>query len=113
LSPLRFYFLRKVYSSHSFRWLLRHHARDLRAIEDIVKASNLHGPLGAPLGVVSQDANFRALPDALPGSSSMSFRAVAAFMLEAVERAIRTSIKLSICGLSNFSFLYPPSGTAL
>lgn len=71
-----------------FRWLLRHHARDLVAMESIVKASPLAWTIARPPRLVkSADANFRALTDALPpGSRTMSFRAVAAFMLEAVER---------------------------
>jgi putative NADH-flavin reductase len=71
-----------------FRWLLRHHARDLSAMEDIIKASTLAWTIARPPRLVkSPDTNFRALPDALPpGGRSMSFRAVAAFMLDAVER---------------------------
>jgi putative NADH-flavin reductase len=72
-----------------FQWLLRHHADDLCAMERIVQASGLAWTIARPprLTETSRDASFIALRDALPaGSRVMSFRSVAAFMLEAVER---------------------------
>jgi putative NADH-flavin reductase len=71
-----------------FRWLTKHHARDLRAMEDVVRASGLAWTIVRPPRLTkSPDVNFRALRDALPpGSRAMSFRSVAAFMLGAVER---------------------------
>lgn len=70
-----------------FRWLLRHHARDLLSMEDLVQASGLAWTIARPPRLrKSPDAGFRALRDALPpGSRAMSFRSVAAFMLDAVE----------------------------
>jgi putative NADH-flavin reductase len=70
-----------------FKWLLRHHAHDLLSMEDLVRASGLTWTIARPprLGK-SADAGFRALPNALPpGSRVMSYRSVAAFMLDAVE----------------------------
>ena len=71
-----------------FRWLTKHHARDLRGMEDIVRGSGLAWTIARPPRLTqSPDASFRAVRDALPpGSRAMSFRAVAAFMLDAVER---------------------------
>jgi putative NADH-flavin reductase len=71
-----------------FRWLLRHHARDLCSMEDIVQASDLAWTIARPPRLTSSpDAGFRALPGALPpGSRSISYRSVAAFLLDAVER---------------------------
>ncbi|MBO0725178.1 MAG: NAD(P)H-binding protein [Blastocatellia bacterium] len=71
-----------------FKWFLRHHARDLRAMEDLVRASGLEWTIARPPRLTnSPEVKFRALRDALPpGSRAMSFRSVAAFMLEAVER---------------------------
>jgi putative NADH-flavin reductase len=71
-----------------FRWLTKHHARDLRAMEDIVRASGLAWTIARPPRLTrSPDTSFRAVRDALPpGSRVMSFRSVAAFMLDAVER---------------------------
>jgi putative NADH-flavin reductase len=71
-----------------FRWLTKHHARDLRGMEGLVRASALTWTIARPPRLISSpDASFRAARDALPpGSRSMSFRSVAAFMLEAVER---------------------------
>jgi putative NADH-flavin reductase len=71
-----------------FRWLTRHHARDLRGMEKLVRGSGLAWTIARPPRLIqSPDASFRAARDALPpGSRAMSFRSVAAFMLEAVER---------------------------
>src|ERR1700716_2899814 len=71
-----------------FRWLLRHHARDLRSMEDVVQASDLAWTIARPPRLTkSVDAGFRAVRGALPpGSRAMSHRSVAAFMLDAVER---------------------------
>jgi putative NADH-flavin reductase len=70
-----------------FQWLTRHHARDLRGMEAIVRASGLAWTIARPPRLTtSPGAGFRALRDGLPpGSRAMSFRAVAAFMLDAVE----------------------------
>jgi putative NADH-flavin reductase len=71
-----------------FQWLTRHHARDLRGMEAIVRASGLAWTIARPPRLTrSPAASFRAARDALPpGSRVMSFRSVAAFMLDAVER---------------------------
>ena len=71
-----------------FRWLITHHARDLRAMEHIVRTSGLAWTIARPPRLTkSTDTSFLAAPNALPaGSRAMSFRSVAAFMLEAVER---------------------------
>jgi putative NADH-flavin reductase len=71
-----------------FRWLTRHHARDLRGMEALVRASGLAWTIARPPRLIrSPDASFRAARDAVPpGGRVMSFRSVAAFMLEAVER---------------------------
>ena len=71
-----------------FRWLLRHHARDLRAMEQIVRESGLAWTIARPPRLThAEDTSFVALQDALPaGRRVMSFRSVAAFLLDAVER---------------------------
>ena len=71
-----------------FRWLLKYHAHDLCGMEDLVRASGLAWTIARPPRLTnSPEVSFRALRDALPpGSRVMSFRSVAAFMLEAVER---------------------------
>jgi putative NADH-flavin reductase len=76
-----------------FQWLLRHHARDLHAMEDIVRASGLEWTIARPPRLTnSSNAKFRALPNALPhGSRAMSYRSVAAFMLDSVERRSHVS----------------------
>ena len=71
-----------------FRWVTKHHARDLRAMEELVQASGLAWTIARPPRLTkSPDASFRAVRDALPpGSRAMSFRSLAAFLLDAVER---------------------------
>jgi putative NADH-flavin reductase len=71
-----------------FRWLTKHHARDLLAMESIVKSTGLAWTIARPPRLTkSTDASFRALRDGLPPASrAMSFRSVAAFMLDVVER---------------------------
>jgi putative NADH-flavin reductase len=71
-----------------FRWFLQRHARDLHAMEDIVQASGLAWTIARPPRLNnSDDASFKALRNRLPpGSRAMSYRSVAAFMLDAVER---------------------------
>ena len=71
-----------------FRWLTKHHARDLRGMEAIVRSSGLAWTIARPPRLTrSPDTTFRAARDAVPpGSRVMSFRSVAAFMLEAAER---------------------------
>jgi len=71
-----------------FRWLTKHHARDLRSMESVVQASGLAWTIARPPRLTRTPVvSFRAMRDALPsGSRAMSFRSVAAFMLDAVER---------------------------
>jgi putative NADH-flavin reductase len=71
-----------------FHWLLKHIARDLGRAEEIVKATPLEWTIARPPRLTNgPDPSYRALRDALPEKGySMSFRAVAAFMLDAVEQ---------------------------
>lgn len=71
-----------------FRWLLRHHARDLAAMERTVEHSALTWTIARPGRLVeSGDLACRTADGAYPlRGRSISFRAVAQFMLESVER---------------------------
>jgi putative NADH-flavin reductase len=71
-----------------FRWLTKHHARDLRTMESVVQGRGLAWTIARPPRLTrTPETSFRAMRDALPpGSRAMSFRSVAAFMLDAVER---------------------------
>jgi putative NADH-flavin reductase len=71
-----------------FRWLIGHHLRDLRTMEDAVRASRLDWTIARPPRLTrSPDPSYRAVRDALPPRGyATSFRSVAAFMIEAVER---------------------------
>jgi putative NADH-flavin reductase len=71
-----------------FRWLLTHIRRDLGTAEEIVRATDLEWTIARPPRLISKpDEKYRSRPDALPiHGYAMSFRAVAAFMLDAVEQ---------------------------
>jgi putative NADH-flavin reductase len=83
-----------------FRWLLTHVMRDLEAAEQIVRATSLDWTIARPPRLINRsDERYRTTCDALPtGAFSMSFRAVAAFMLDAVEQ--RTHVQ-RIVGLAS------------
>ncbi len=72
-----------------FRWILTHVARDHEAAERIVRASSLEWTIARPPRLFAGgDERYVACVGALPGDGrAMSFRAVAAFMLDAVEAA--------------------------
>lgn len=71
-----------------FRWVLKHIMRDQSAAEAIVRATDLEWTIARPPRLLNQsNERYRARRDALPENGfSMSFRAVAAFMLDAVEQ---------------------------
>jgi putative NADH-flavin reductase len=71
-----------------FRWLLRHHARDLVAMETVVRATSLDWTIARPPRLVASDGEtYRHQPDALPADAwSMSYRAVGAFLVDCVEK---------------------------
>ena len=75
-----------------FKWLLQHHARDLEALETVVKASDLEWTIARPPRLVHvNDARYLAARDALPegGLSTATFRGVASFMLDVLETGAR------------------------
>jgi putative NADH-flavin reductase len=71
-----------------FRLLLKHIARDLGGAEAIVRGSPLEWTIARPPRLIDGSGErYLASRDSLPdGAFSMSFRAVAAFMLDAVEQ---------------------------
>jgi putative NADH-flavin reductase len=71
-----------------FRWLLREHARDLVAMEAVVQATPLDWTIARPPRLVkAADESYRWANGALPaGAWSMSFRAVAAFLVDSAEQ---------------------------
>jgi putative NADH-flavin reductase len=83
-----------------FRWLARQHAIDLRGMEQIVESSGLEWTIARPPRLTkSAGAGFQAVPDALPpGSRAMSYRALAAFMLAAVERHTHVTEVVGLAG---------------
>src|SRR5437899_9381752 len=70
-----------------FRWLLTHVMRDLGTAEEIVRATPLDWTIARPPRLIERpDEAYRSEHDALPVDGfSMSFRAVAVFMLDAAE----------------------------
>lgn len=70
-----------------FQWLLKHIARDLETAEDIVRSTPFDWTIVRPPRLTDgSDANFRIARDTLPRKGTVaSFRAVAAFMVDAAE----------------------------
>src|SRR5213593_2791343 len=70
-----------------FRRLLKHVRRDLGTAEEIVRATSLEWTIVRPPRLLNGAGEvYRSVRDGLPvGGSSMSFRALGAFMLDAVE----------------------------
>jgi putative NADH-flavin reductase len=71
-----------------FQWLLKHISRDLETAEDIVRSTPFDWTIVRPPRLTnSQDVKFRVTRDSLPRNGTVaSFRAVAAFMVDAVEQ---------------------------
>ena len=82
-----------------FRTLLKHIARDLKAAEEVVRSTTLDWTIARPPRLTNgSDPAYRAVRNALPANGlSMSFRAVAAFMVDAVEQG---TFAREIVGLS-------------
>lgn len=71
-----------------FRWMLKYIARDLNGAESVLRSSPLEWTIVRPPRLTNAtDARYRTWRNSLPASAlSVSFRAVAAYMLDAVER---------------------------
>lgn len=71
-----------------FQWLLRQHVRDLLAMEAVVRATDFDWTIARPPRLLkTQDESYRWERDALPAKGwSMSYRAVAAFLVDSAER---------------------------
>jgi putative NADH-flavin reductase len=71
-----------------FRWLLKHHARDLTAMESAVRASDLAWTITRPPRLVqSSDLACRHAVGAVPpNGTKIAYRAVAQFMLTSIEQ---------------------------
>ena|SRR2546422_6137696 len=84
------------------RFLLRAHVRDLDAMEEIVKAAGIDWTIARPPRLVpAADESYRAQPSGLPTGgnlfSVLSWRAVAAFMLDSAERGLYQREVVGIC----------------
>ena len=68
--------------------ILRNHMRDSRAMEQVVQASGLDWTIARPPRLTEEDyATYRSREDAAPKMGfSLSHKAVAAFMLDAIEQ---------------------------
>ena len=75
-----------------FQWLLRQHARDLVSMEAVVRATRFDWTIARPPRLVNgHGESYRSATDALPPHAwSMPYRAVAAFLLDAVTRHTHT-----------------------
>ncbi len=83
-----------------FRSILTHVRRDLGTAEEIVCATSLEWTIVRPPRLISTaDDVYRSERDMLPASGySISFRAVAAFMLDAVERRMYVREIVGVAG---------------
>jgi putative NADH-flavin reductase len=81
-----------------FRWLLRNHAHDLRAMEQVIRDSRVDWTIARPPRLVESGSDrYTSRSGELPqGARSMSYRALAAFMLDSVEES---SFRQEIVGL--------------
>jgi putative NADH-flavin reductase len=70
-----------------FRWFLRNHARDLEGMESAFRAADLDWTIARPPRLVQGvDSAIREVTgDIPPGGTVVSYRAVASWLLEAVE----------------------------
>jgi putative NADH-flavin reductase len=70
------------------RWLLKHHVRDLLAMEAVVQATSLDWTIARPPRLTTKaDETYCSQRDSLPGHAfTVPYRAVAAFLLDCVER---------------------------
>ena len=82
-----------------FRWFLRHHLKDLEALEAVVRATDFDWTIARPPRLVnSPDQSYESARDALPAHGrTMSFRAVAAFLVDCIEQHAHAQ---AIVGLS-------------
>jgi putative NADH-flavin reductase len=74
-----------------FRWLISYHVRDLRAMELVLEKSAVEWTIARPPRLVrTRDEAFAAAEGSFPGrltvGTSMSWRAVAAYLVDALER---------------------------
>ncbi len=83
-----------------FRWLLREHAHDLTAMEAVIRATELDWTIARPPRLVNGPGeSYRWRNEALPERAwSMSFRAVAAFLVDCAETNQHTH---SVIGLGS------------
>jgi putative NADH-flavin reductase len=85
-----------------FRWLIRSHVRDCAAMEEQLRASALDWTIARPPRLVdARYEEYRAEDDALPGGmtlgSQLSWRAVATFLIDAVDDARYVRKTVGIC----------------
>jgi len=83
-----------------FRWLLRHHARDLAGMEALVQEARTEWTIVRPPRLVeSSDERYIAQSGGLPaGASTASFRAVAKFLVDAVEQRAHLAAVVGLVG---------------
>lgn len=81
------------------RWMLQRHIRDLVPMEAVVRATDFDWTIARPPRLVrGREETYRSEREALPpGAWEMSFRAVAAFLLDCVERGahVRETVGLA------------------
>ena len=85
-----------------FRWFLQHHLRDLEGMEAVVRATDFDWTIARPPRLVkSRDETYESAVNALPGHGrTMSFRGVAAFLLDCIEGHSHARAVVGLAGLA-------------
>ena len=83
-----------------FRWMLQRHIRDLIPMEAVVRATDFDWTIARPPRLIlSSTETYRHSREALPeGAWEMSFRAVAAFLLDCVEQGTHAREIVGLAG---------------
>lgn len=83
-----------------FRWLLRHHARDLSAMEALVRETGSEWTIARPPRLVeTAEEGYRCENGALPPhAATVTFRAVARFLVDAIEQRSHVGEVVGLAG---------------
>ena len=83
-----------------FRWFLRHHLRDLEAMEAVVRASDFDWTIARPPRLVSSNQErYESQQGGVPGHGrTMSFRGVAAFLMDCIEQHSHSQAVVGLSG---------------
>ena len=83
-----------------FRWFLQHHLRDLEGMEAVVRATDFDWTIARPPRLVkSRQESYESAVNALPARGrTMSFRGVAAFLMDCIEQHTHAQSVVGLAG---------------